>query len=389
MADENLKTARRAGAMTWVAGGAAGLALGALIWFLSLQQGQPPTPPQPEAAAVSDSAADTDTETASVSEPTAVAPTPASPTFDTVRAEADGSVLVAGTAPAGSKVSLMVDGKEASQADADPQGKFAAFLSLGASNSPRVLTMLATLADGTKITTDANVILQATPAPEPAATAAADTTEATEAAAPQADAATSDSGADVLVADAQGATKLTDDALVADMIIDTIGYDNLGNLDIAGRGAASGSAMVYVDNVLQASAPLTAEGKWRVKLTGVDTGVHTLRVDQVDEKGKVTSRAETPFQREEVAKVATAVVAPEPVAEPAATAAPVETTAAAPAVTSVTITVQPGYTLWAIARQSYGDGMLYVRVFEANKDQIRDPDLIYPGQVFTVPAAEN
>ena len=49
------------------------------------------------------------------------------------------------------------------------------------------------------------------------------------------------------------------------------------------------------------------------------------------------------------------------------------------------ITVQPGNTLWGIASEKYGDGFLYVRVFEANTDRIRDPDLIYPGQIFTVP----
>jgi nucleoid-associated protein YgaU len=49
------------------------------------------------------------------------------------------------------------------------------------------------------------------------------------------------------------------------------------------------------------------------------------------------------------------------------------------------ITVQPGYTLWGIARSSYGRGILYVRVFEANRSQIRNPNLIYPGQVFTIP----
>jgi nucleoid-associated protein YgaU len=49
------------------------------------------------------------------------------------------------------------------------------------------------------------------------------------------------------------------------------------------------------------------------------------------------------------------------------------------------VTVQPGATLWAIARDRYGEGQLYLQVFEANKDKIRDPDLIYPGQVFTVP----
>ncbi|MAM61150.1 LysM peptidoglycan-binding domain-containing protein [Maritimibacter sp. UBA3975] len=49
------------------------------------------------------------------------------------------------------------------------------------------------------------------------------------------------------------------------------------------------------------------------------------------------------------------------------------------------ITVQPGSTLWAISRERYGDGLLYVQVFQANRDKIRDPDLIYPGQVFNLP----
>ncbi|WP_424942859.1 LysM peptidoglycan-binding domain-containing protein [Aliiroseovarius crassostreae] len=50
------------------------------------------------------------------------------------------------------------------------------------------------------------------------------------------------------------------------------------------------------------------------------------------------------------------------------------------------VTVQPGATLWAIARDRLGDGVMYVQVFDANRDKIRNPDLIYPGQVFTVPS---
>ena len=49
------------------------------------------------------------------------------------------------------------------------------------------------------------------------------------------------------------------------------------------------------------------------------------------------------------------------------------------------ITVQPGNTLWGIAREKYGEGILYVRLFDANADRIRNPDLIYPGQIFSVP----
>ena len=70
-----------------------------------------------------------------------------------------------------------------------------------------------------------------------------------------------------------------------------------------------------------------------------------------------------------------------------AAAAPAAPTAETPVTTtpSVTITVQPGFTLWGIAKQEFGDGVMYVQVFNANKDRIKNPDLIYPGQVFTIP----
>ena len=80
------------------------------------------------------------------------------------------------------------------------------------------------------------------------------------------------------------------------------------------------------------------------------------------------------------------VVEAAPVANAASvTAEPAAVAPAKPA--PVTVTVQPGYTLWGIAQQNFGDGVLYVQVFEANKDKIKDPNLIYPGQVFTIPAA--
>ena len=51
-------------------------------------------------------------------------------------------------------------------------------------------------------------------------------------------------------------------------------------------------------------------------------------------------------------------------------------------------TVQPGTTLWAIAKDQFGSGVMYVEVFEANRDRIRDPNLIYPGQVFRMPQSD-
>ncbi len=51
--------------------------------------------------------------------------------------------------------------------------------------------------------------------------------------------------------------------------------------------------------------------------------------------------------------------------------------------------VQPGNSLWRIANHVYGSGFQYTLIYEANDDQIRDPDLIYPGQMFALPGAEN
>lgn len=52
---------------------------------------------------------------------------------------------------------------------------------------------------------------------------------------------------------------------------------------------------------------------------------------------------------------------------------------------ATTYTVKKGDTLWAIAKKYYGNGAKYTRIYEANKSKIKNPNLIYPGQVFTIP----
>ncbi|HXK54455.1 MAG TPA: LysM peptidoglycan-binding domain-containing protein, partial [Hyphomicrobiales bacterium] len=53
------------------------------------------------------------------------------------------------------------------------------------------------------------------------------------------------------------------------------------------------------------------------------------------------------------------------------------------------ITVERGDNLWRIARENYGAGIRYTAIFRANKDQIRNPHLIYPGQVFLMPRLQD
>ena len=76
---------------------------------------------------------------------------------------------------------------------------------------------------------------------------------------------------------------------------------------------------------------------------------------------------------EPAAETATAESAPEPVAEAAAEDA------------GDSYTVQSGDTLWKIGENAYGSGAKYMAIFEANRDQLDNPDLIHPGQVLKIP----
>ncbi len=148
------------------------------------------------------------------------------------------------------------------------------------------------------------------------------------------------------------------DSDTENVVIDTITYDNEGEVAISGRGSAGDFVQIYLDNKPVLLTSIGVDGSWVTPLTNIKQGLYNLRADEVSKSGVVLSRVETPFQRENVVIAAKGASA---------------------------ITVQPGYTLWAIAREKYGSGFQYVRVYQANQDLIKNPDLIYPGQVFKLP----
>lgn len=152
----------------------------------------------------------------------------------------------------------------------------------------------------------------------------------------------------------------------AQVTLDTIAYDTEGDVVMAGRGPAESDVHFYLDNQPIHLAQIGAAGGWSTELPQVDPGTYTLRLDQVDAEGTVSSRIETPFLREEPETIRAI------------------TTASGESV----VTVQWGNTLWAIAQELLGDGVMYVQIYEANREQIRNPDLIYPGQIFTIPEAD-
>lgn len=374
----------------------------------------PPAPdaaetPAPEPDAAAEAAAES---AAGAPDPELPAADPVLPGFDVVRVSPEGDAVIAGQADPRSAVLVMVDGVQAASTTADAQGKFVSLFTLPPGAVPRILTLQSVLADGRRLTSSQSVILAPTLPVPPAALAAAegpatvtadpaadiaaaqDTTPpadpaaGTVAAAAPAPAATAPAAAApategvsaaapeptpraALLLDEGGVRVLQDagggDIDPRNVTIDTISYSAGGDVQLSGRGQSPGFVRLYLDNQPLVDAELAPDGSWAATLPAVATGKYRLRADQLDAQGKVLSRYETPFQRESPEVLAAA--APDGADAPMA----------------VKVTVQPGFTLWGIARQNYGSGLLYVQVYEANRQMIGDPDLIYPGQVFNVP----
>lgn len=164
----------------------------------------------------------------------------------------------------------------------------------------------------------------------------------------------------LLSSDAENVTVLQAPAaqIEAPVDIQSVNYAD-GTLVIRGRAGNPGRVNVYADNVFLGN--VWADGDWTLRLDRRLTPgqKYMIRADQVDGKGKVTARVEVPFEIEKGMETAR----------------------------RRRIRIVKGDCLWSIAKQLYGSGFAYVTIYQANKNQIRDPDLIYPNQVFVLPPA--
>ncbi|MGF1641599.1 MAG: LysM peptidoglycan-binding domain-containing protein [Rhodospirillales bacterium] len=151
----------------------------------------------------------------------------------------------------------------------------------------------------------------------------------------------------------------TEPGMVGALAIDVVDYDDAGRLGIGGRAPVGATVRLYLGDAAIGEAVAGPDGRWLVTPERpVAANVYGLRADQIGADGKVSARVAIPFVRgEPLAGVGRDGV----------------------------VVVQPGDNLWWIARSSLGSGFLYTVIYEANRDQIRDPDLIYPGQVFALP----
>ncbi|MCW2309448.1 LysM peptidoglycan-binding domain-containing protein [Rhodobium gokarnense] len=155
-----------------------------------------------------------------------------------------------------------------------------------------------------------------------------------------------------------------------------------GRLFVAGAAEPDADVRVYVEDEFVGTAKANADGRWLLEAPkDLATGQHRVRADQVaDEAGTVVARAEVPFQKDENAVVLTPLEIASGGTEGDAGSI---TIAKVPSVI-----IRKGDNLWRISRRRYGEGVRYTTIYAANKEQIRNPDLIYPGQVFMVPEGD-
>lgn len=276
------------------------------------------------------------------------------PQFDLVRVDKTGATFVAGRAAPNTDVEIIQNGQTVATVTASARGEFVALFDTDVSAQAQSLNLASRSEDGgPQVFSESSVIVLGRDLPEIDADA-----NTLDVALPPA----------VIQATPEAVTVLQPVTGLADLenvSLDSISYDAQGEVVLAGRGRPGNVARAYVNDAVQAETGISDQGSWRVRMAGLLAGRYVLRIDEVDAAGKVVSRVESPFQR----------------VYPSA-----ENLDALGAQRQVVI--QRGDNLWNIARVRYGDGFKFSVIYDANVDQIRDPDLIYPGQIFDVPNSE-
>jgi hypothetical protein len=274
----------------------------------------------------------------------AVPPESQRPAFDVVRVGPQGNAVVAGRALPDAEIVLRDGERETGRATADSQGQFVMTPSDPLPPGSQELTLEQRRPDGSVVAGDSSVLLVI---PDRTNTMPSDTQPATALAvlAPE-----SPTAAPRLLQGANAGSAFG---------LDVLDYDDAGGVRFAGHAPAGATVRLYVDNKPIGDAITTPAHAWAlVPDIAIAPGQHNLRVDQIGPRGDVLARVELPMMRE------------------APHGAPVA---------GGRLVVQPGASLWRLAHETYGQGTRYTVIYQANRDQIRDPDLIYPGQIFSLP----
>jgi nucleoid-associated protein YgaU len=289
----------------------------------------------------------------------AAQPAPGKPAFDVVSVQPTGEAVVAGRAAPNAKVELKDGGKTVAEATANAEGQF---VMIPPPLPPGEHSLALSTGVGPSAETS-NAITVAVAPPEPAPKAAAAASSA-----PQ------PSSTALAVPPASGPASR--------VAVQSIEASAGGRL--VAKGAAEPNALVrlYLSGAFVGDAKTSADGRWSLTIEhGMTPGPYEMRADEINPAdAKVTARAQAPFDYPATAAAAPVASAGSP-PSPAAAASPADVV-----LDSIqTHHVASGHTLWGISQKFYGDGSRYQIIFAANSSQIKNPNLIYPGQTFVVP----
>lgn len=396
----------------------------------------PADKPAPEAPAAGEKApAGTPAAEAPKQEPPAAQPAaaqPAAPTFDVVRVEDNGSVVVAGHAPPKARVEILNGDAVLGSTTADGEGSFAIVLDDPLKPGDYQIALRATPPEGAAMASAQTAVVSVpdkpggqvlamveeagkaskllavpepgkkpeTPAapepqaaapaqePAPAAEPAAAPAEEPAAAATEAKPAEQAAVAGAKPASEPAAGPQKPAATGPKVAVEAVEIDG-GKIFVAGVADAGRKVRAYADDMLLGDAVASPDGNFLIEARrDLPVGQHTIRVDALDADGSaVVARAAVPFEREPGEAVA--AVAPDKPAETASGEAPSasapETTAPKLRNVDAAVIIRRGDSLWRISKRVYGHGIRYSTIYLANQEQIRDPNRIWPGQVFKVP----
>ena len=303
------------------------VAVAAALGYVFTREADTPEP----APSVSQS----ESEAEAPSESTALAP----PSFDVVRVDPRGTAVVAGRGSPGARVSLLAGDREVAEAEIDGAGEWVMIIEDPLPAGSVELSLLMRTPSGQEIRSDQVVVVSI---PE-----------------------SRDRTPLVVLGRPGGASEVLqspfDGISMGSLSLETVDYDDAGAVIFSGRSAPGAGIRVLANGDVVGETTADAAGRWTVQADETFApGVYNLQIDQIED-GQVTAVIVLPFERvsaEELNMGDNRVV------------------------------VQPGNSLWRIARRLYGEGVQYTVIYEANQSQIRDPDLIYPGQVLDVPGEE-
>jgi nucleoid-associated protein YgaU len=334
---------------------------------------------------------------------------PVRPTFDVVRAEPTGELIIAGRAEPGWAVSVESNGKPIGSAMADDQGEWVIQPETAVTMGEHSLELKSQSPKGKQLLFSKQRLALSIGEPTKsrplvALTEEGQPTRVLQMPAGQDERRTAGVGTEA-AANLQNPPfkpSATGDASPAQVSFTSLDYEQVegrNTVYLTGRATPGARIMLYVNNEFTGTTTADATGSWSFKgLRELNDGKHILRADHVEiAAGKVVARAEVNFDREvpkaiaqgtgDALALAAGSAQQRPrteLAEAGRTANKANDsanfTAPDPAAEPNVITVRRGDTLWQIAQRYYGNGAKYTQIFQTNKGQIRDPNLIYPTQ---------